>query len=140
MRILVFGNALVKEDSLPLRVLPQLKKVFPEIEFREFDTAEDLEKESGELIILDTVKGIRKVEIFSDVDSFSESPRYSLHDFDLLFSLKLLKKMKLVKKVTIIGVPAKSEMKKTIEGVSNAIRMLQVNNQLLTPERTSHLR
>jgi len=129
MKILVFGNSLVKEDSLPLQILPQLKKVFPEIEFREFDTAEDLEKETGELTILDTVKGIRKVKIFTEIDSFTDSPLYSLHDFDLLFSLKLLKKMKLVKKVTIIGVPSDKDREKTIEDVSNAIKKLILSNQ-----------
>jgi len=129
MRILVFGNALVEDDSTPILMLPQLKNTFPEIEFREFDTSEDLEKETGDLVILDTVKGIKKVKIFTDIDSFTDSPRYSLHDFDLLFSLKLLKKMKLVKKVTIIGVPSNKVRKKTIEDVSNAIKKLILSNQ-----------
>jgi Ni,Fe-hydrogenase maturation factor len=129
MKILVFGNPFIHGDSLPLRILPDLRKEFPEIEFREFDTAEDLEKETGDLVVLDTVKRIRKVKIFTEIDSFSDSPRYSLHDFDLLFSLKLLKKMKLVKKVTIIGVPSNKVRKKTIEDVSNAIKKLILSNQ-----------
>jgi len=83
-----------------------LRKACPGIEFREFDAAEDLENEGEELVILDTIQGIEKVMVFSDLDHFSDSPRFSVHDFDLLSYLKLLKKAGAVKKVTIIGIPA----------------------------------
>lgn len=105
MKILVFGNPLVSKDSLPLRLLPDLRKEFPSIEFKEFDAVEQLEDEGQELIILDSVDGIGEVKIFDDPDSFDESPRYSLHDFDLPVYLKLLKKLGKLKKVTIIGIP-----------------------------------
>ncbi|RLG20325.1 hypothetical protein DRN67_00275 [Candidatus Micrarchaeota archaeon] len=105
-RILVFGNPLVKEDSLPPKLLPKLRKEFPELEFVEFDAAENLESEGEELAIIDSVKGIERVRIIESIDSLYESKRYSMHDFDLAITLKLLKKMSLVKRVRIFGVPA----------------------------------
>ena len=104
-KILVLGNPLVDMDSLPLRMLPKLRKAFPEIEFVEFDAVEDLEKAGKEITLLDTVHGIKSVRVFHGIGSFSESPRLGMHDFDLPIYLKLLGKMGIVKKVTIIGVP-----------------------------------
>jgi Ni,Fe-hydrogenase maturation factor len=124
MKVLVFGNPLVKGDSLPLRMLPELRKAFPGIEFREFDAAEDLEREGRELLIIDSVRGIGKVGIYKDTDAFLESPRFSLHDFDLPIYLRLLKKAGIVEKVTIIGVPADGPEKETLAQAKAAIRMI----------------
>ena len=63
MKILVFGNMLVEADSLPLRLMPKLEKLLPSVEFKEFDTAENLEDEGRDLIILDTAFGIEKVNV-----------------------------------------------------------------------------
>ena len=103
--IYVFGNPLVKEDSLPLKLIDKLKKEFPYLKFKEFDTVEDLELEK-ELNIIDTVKGIKKVELIEDIDKIITDKIYSMHDFDLGYNLKLLKKMKMIDKVRIFGVPA----------------------------------
>jgi len=102
--IYVFGNPLVKEDSLPLRLIDKLRKEFPSLDFKEFDTVEDLELEK-ELNIIDTVKGIKKVELIEDVDKIVTDKIYSIHDFDLGYNLKLLKKMKMIDKVRIFGIP-----------------------------------
>jgi len=124
MKILVFGNPAVREDSLPLMLLPMLRQEFPRIEFREFDAVEDLEKEGKELVILDAVQGIDEVRVFDGVESFEESPRYSMHDFDLPVYLKLLKKMGIVKKATIIGVPMGWGQEKALDKVGKAIRKM----------------
>jgi len=124
MKILVFGNPAVREDALPLRLLPQLRKAFPEIEFREFDAVEDLEREGGELVILDTVQGIKKVKVFDGVESFEESPRYSMHDFDLPVYLKLLKKVGIVRSATIIGVPMAGEEAEVLADAEAVIRKM----------------
>jgi Ni,Fe-hydrogenase maturation factor len=110
MKIFVFGNPLISKDSVALKVLPELRAEFPEIEFIEFDTAELLEEFGDDLIILDSVVGIQKVQMFNGIDSFVESPRYSLHDFDLPIYLKLLNKLGKLKKVRIIGVPSDWEL------------------------------
>ncbi len=104
MKILVFGNPLVKEDSLPLLLLPQLRKEFPNIEFREFDSTEDLHKEGRNLVILDSAQGMKKAEIVG-LDSIRLDKIYSMHDFDLGCNLKLLKKMRMIDDARIIAVP-----------------------------------
>ncbi|OGI12399.1 hypothetical protein A3K64_01040 [Candidatus Micrarchaeota archaeon RBG_16_36_9] len=109
--VYVFGNPLVKEDSLPLKLINKLKKEFPSIEFKEFDTTEDLEIKK-ELNIIDTVKGIRKVELIEDIDKIITDKIYSMHDFDLGYNLKLLKKMKMIEKVRIFGIPVNMKEKK----------------------------
>ena len=112
--IYVFGNPLVKEDSLPLKLVEKLRKEFPSLEFKEFDTVEDL-KLGKELNIIDTVKGIKKVELIEDVDKIITDKIYSIHDFDLGYNLKLWKKMKMIDKVRIFGVPMKTNEKKVFE-------------------------
>lgn len=104
-KILVFGNPLVKKDSLPIRLLPELRQAFPEIEFKEFDAVEDLQNEGKILYILDSVEGINKVEVITDIDLLLVSKIYSVHDFDLGYVLKLMKKMGMVEQVAIFGVP-----------------------------------
>lgn len=119
--IYVFGNPLVKEDSLPLRLIDKLKKEFPSLQFKEFDTVEDLELEK-ELNIIDTVKGIKKVELIEDIDKIITEKIYSLHDFDLGYNLKLLKKMKMIDKVRIFGIPIKISEEEAFEQLCKVIR------------------
>jgi predicted metal-dependent hydrolase/Ni,Fe-hydrogenase maturation factor len=136
MDILVFGNALHKTDSLPLRLLPALKKEFAHVNFREFDTVEDLEGQGRELIILDVVKGIKHVEVIDAVERFENSPAYTLHDFDLALSLKLLTKIGKIEQVTVIGIPenmkkreATIELKKAIYPLVGESRKITINGK-----------
>ena len=110
MKVYVFGNPLLKNDSLPLKILPRLKKTLSLINFEIVDPNENFppEKEK-DLIILDTVFGIKKPMVL-DLDDPSLSfdrkkTMISPHDYDLLFHLLLLKKLKRINKVIIIGVP-----------------------------------
>lgn len=110
MKIYVFGNELVDNDSLPLKLLPQLKKNFPKITFVTVDPNENFPpKGEKNLIIFDTVFGIDKPMIlnFNDFEKNKNTP-ISPHDYDLLFHLLLLKKMKKLGKIIIIGVPPKT--------------------------------
>ncbi len=107
MKIYVFGNPLVKEDCLPLELSNQLKNKFKEIEFIPADPNENFPpKGEKDLVILDTVKGIKKPMLL-DLDDFEKKKKTPLspHDYDLLFHLLLLKKLKKINKVLIIGVP-----------------------------------
>jgi hypothetical protein len=123
-RILVFGNLLVKEESLPLELLPDLRKEFPSVEFVEFDAAEDLEKEvrDGGLVIIDSVKGLKKVALITDIDSIAENKIYTMHDFDLGMNLKLLKKMGMLESVKIFGVPTGYGKKKALKELTDLLR------------------
>ncbi|MEK7078801.1 MAG: hypothetical protein AAB929_01910 [Patescibacteria group bacterium] len=116
MKIYVFGNPLVKEDSLPLSMLPQLQKQFPDIHFIVVDPNENFPPEGErDLIILDTVKGISEVTLldYSDLAKIEKSP-ISPHDYDLLLHLLLLKKMEKINIVKIIGIPPTSNNKKVL--------------------------
>ncbi len=107
MKILVFGNPLVEQDSLALKLLPKLREKFLSIEFKELDPNENLEEEieDGKLRILDVVKGIDNVMIINDIDKLQVGKVYSMHDFDLAYNLKLLKKINKLKEVEIICLP-----------------------------------
>ena len=122
MKIYVSGNKLVKKDSLPLKIMPKLRKHFPEIEFKELDPTENLPSEN--LIVIDTVLGINKVKIFSDIDSFKSAINYSVHDYDFLFELKLNKKLGKLKNIKILGIPANLSEKEAFDQLKKEIERL----------------
>ena len=122
MKIYVFGNPLVKDDSIPLQILPQLKKKFREVEFVITDPNENFPPEGNkDLVILDTVKGIKK-PVLLDLDNFEKQTKtpISPHDYDLLFHLLLLKKMKKINSVKIIGIPSSPFHFKKMGGAGHA--------------------
>ena len=125
MKILVFGNALVEADSLPLRIMPRLQKLFPKVEFKEFDTAENLEDEGRDLLILDTAFGIESVTLIDDVDTLQMSKTCSMHDFDLPITLRILIKLKAIDSVKIIAIPAGYDEKKALSEIKEIIGNLQ---------------
>lgn len=128
--IYVFGNPWVREDSLPLKLIDKLKNKFPSLQFKEFDTVEDLEIDK-ELNIIDTVKGIKKVELIEDIDKIITGKIYSLHDFDLGYNLKLLKKMKIIDKVRVFGIPIKMNEKKAFLELCKLIVMILKKDEKL---------
>jgi Ni,Fe-hydrogenase maturation factor len=122
LKILVFGNILLKNDKLPVTMIEELQKEFADIEFQEFDTVEDLHKEGTTLYILDTVEGIEHVVTITEIDQLITNKIYSVHDFDLAYNLKLLKKANMIENVMIFGIPmamkkdqALKELKKIIK-------------------------
>jgi len=127
MKILVFGNPLVQEDSLAIKVSEKLKKLLPGVEFKEFDSAENLEEEGKNLLILDVAKGIDRVQIINGVENYQSGNIYSLHDFDLAMTLKLLKKMKKIDSVCVIAIPFDYSFAKAFKETENAILKLKAN-------------
>lgn len=124
MKILVFGNPLVKKDSLPLKLIPSLKKLFPSIEFIECDGIEDIQKYGKRLFILDTVEGIKEPCIIHLKD-IQRQKVLSMHDCDLGFNLLLLKKIGKIDDAVIIGVPMKMAKKAAENKVSSLISKLK---------------
>lgn len=129
VKILVVGNPLLKNDSLPLKILPKLKKVFQEIEFKEIDPSEDFQLEGKNLLIIDSAKGIGKVVLLEDLAKICNGKIFSLHDFDLGMTLKLLKKANLIESVKIICIPWKAQEKYAFLGTAKIIRKLMKNKQ-----------
>ena len=116
-----FGNPLLKEDSLPFLLAPQLRKEFPLIDFVEANSPDDID-EREEIMILDTAKGITKATVLNNIDALCSNRTCSLHDFDLGMTLKLMQKMGKLKKVKIFCIPmgyskakALTELKKLIK-------------------------
>lgn len=121
MKILVFGNPLVKKDSLAIELVPELKKLFPKIEFKELDAAENIEEEGRNLIVLDVAQGIDHVTLLEDLSILEAAPQYSMHDFDLALTLKILKKMKKIDSVKIIAMPMHYEKKKALKEIQKIV-------------------
>jgi hypothetical protein len=120
--IYIFGNPLLEEDNLPIKLAPKLRKLFPEINFVVKDPNENLWPENGQLYIIDTVVGIKKVQVIKDLDKIQLDKIYSLHDFDLGFNLKLLYKIGKLNTVVIFGVPSKITESNALEQIAKKIK------------------
>lgn len=118
----IFGNPLLDFDNLPILIVPELTKLFPEINFVVSDPNENLHPFDKTLNIIDTVINAEKTILITDIDRFDTQTLYSMHDLDLAFNLKLLKKIGLLKKVNIIGVPPHLSKDECIMQVSTMIR------------------
>lgn len=126
MRVYIFGNPLVQEDSAALSLRIGLMEKFPEVEFVTADPNDNFPP-PGEKnpVILDAVKGIPRTMLldFSDLASVEKSP-VSPHDYDLLLHLLLLKKMAKIETVKIIGIPYGSTapgLRKEIEAIISSL-------------------
>jgi len=105
MNILVFGNPLVEEDNLILKILPELMEQNPEIKFIHLDPTEDLEKYGEDIKIIDVVHGIKEPAIITDPEKLKTEKVSSMHDFDLAYNLKLLMQARKIKTIKILGIP-----------------------------------
>jgi hypothetical protein len=121
-KFLVFGNPIVAADSTPLRIIGKLRERFPGIEFREFDPNENLENEGRNLNIIDTIEGIDRVMLITDIASIKTQRVYSMHDFDLGHALKILKRLNYIDGVRIFGVPMGMGEKEALVQLTAAIR------------------
>jgi hypothetical protein len=118
MTIFVFGDEDVAADSLPVRILPELRKKCPRIDFLAKDPNEDFELPE-EAVIVDVVAGLKKVRVFNSLDDFQAPPHLTLHDFDLFSWLQLLKKVgKLPQKIKIIGIPPTISKEEAISSIA----------------------
>lgn len=120
-KIYVCGNVALEQDSMPFKILPELKHVLPAVDFIELDPSENF-PDDNPLFILDTVLDIDDVTVIEDVEKLADSPRISVHDSDLVFHLKWLKKMGNPKKVIIFGVPAAGDIKNLTAQLAAEIR------------------
>ncbi len=126
MKILVFGNPLIEEDSIPIKLIPSLKKEFPNIQFKEFETEEELKDEGKNLILMDAICGIKKTIIIEDIEQLDSNRIVSMHDFGLSHNLKLLKKIGYIDSVKIIGLPQKISIEDALKQVKEKIKSILV--------------
>lgn len=121
-KILICGNPIDPQDSLPIKLQTALTREFPDIQFEVFDPTEELPKTEKEPVIIDTIHGIQKVEKFTSLQDFKESPRISPHDYDLYINLMLLQKIGKIKGFTIIGLPPHYSKKQALEKLKEILR------------------
>jgi len=130
MKVSVFGNLDVKKDSLVVKMVPDLKKRFPEVEFVIEDPSEGLKPPAplgrgrpsdGLWVILDVAQGIDKIRVFEDISKLKTERKSSLHDYDVTTELKLLKKLGRVDKLKIVAVPMGMDRKKALKDIVNIL-------------------
>ncbi|KPJ85001.1 hypothetical protein AMJ57_04675 [Parcubacteria bacterium SG8_24] len=121
MRVFVFGNPEIAIDSLPLRLLPRLRRLFPQTDFVDVDPNEDWDIPE-EMTVIDTVIGLGAPNVFDDLRNFERSPAVTMHDFDALAYLRLLIKLGKLQRVTVIGLPPDIDEDKAIVAITEALR------------------
>jgi len=119
-KIFVFGNLLVENDSLALKVAERLKGQVKGIEFEAVESLDDVEKKE-DLYIMDVAFGIEKVQWIKDLEKLETKQPVSGHDFDLAIELKLLKKIGRIGKVKIVAIPAEYDLNKAVEEVKEML-------------------
>lgn len=120
MKIYVFGNQDLDYDNVPIRILPELQKIFPHITFELKDPNEELEVEDN-LTIIDAVHGIETATIFTDLKQFKSAPHISMHDFDLYSKLAFMQKLGKLRQFKIIGIPKNYDDKDAIQSIKDLI-------------------
>lgn len=106
MKISVFGNPIVEKDSILIKLLPILKKQFPQHEFILQDPTEDLDIPKKEWWIMDVVEDIDKITILDDPAILVRNKGIGVHDYDLTHEILLRRKIGTLPKIKIIAIPS----------------------------------
>lgn len=125
MRISIFGNPDYEPDSLPLKLLPHLKKKFPGVDFVITDPNELSMPNEKNWYCIDSVKGLKKVTVLSldDIKKLTKN-KVSLHDFDLGMHLFWAKKLKKDLQIKIIGIPPSLDFNAALKAVVKILAKL----------------
>ena len=123
--IYVLGNPLEERDNTVFALIPHLQKMLPDTHFTHIDPTEEWpDIENKKLILIDVVHGVDHISVFHDIREFADSPRFTVHDFDLTIALPLLIKLKKITSYTIIGIPQNTLEIREIEKLANIIKTL----------------
>jgi Ni,Fe-hydrogenase maturation factor len=124
MKIFVFGNEFLKNDSLAKEIVDELQ--IEDVEFVKCDSLTDIFDEN-EIVILDVVDKIEDVILIEDVNELKDNQICSLHDFDLSFFLQLKDRFGDLKKVKIIGIPMKGDKERLKKDVIKRVEEMDEN-------------
>lgn len=125
MKVYVFGNIDLPQDSSAITVAKKLNGKINNVEFVYVKPNSDLPfVDEKNVVIMDVIQGIKKVTILEDkdLDNLVLPPRTTAHDFDLGFQLKYLKKLGKIGEVKIIGLPMENSFK--MASVKNLLKQL----------------
>lgn len=123
MRILVFGNPYLEEDSKAVRIAKKLEKKLKETEFKITAEINDLLGEEYDAI-MDVAYGIKETTIINETEKLKKHKLISLHDYDVGFFLKLLKELGKLEKKPIIAIPITGEEEKTTKETEEIIKKI----------------
>jgi len=107
-------------DSLPVKMLPELKKKFPQHKFIFQDPNEEWPLDEP-FFVIDTVVGLPEPHVFDSIDDFEDTPKLSMHDFDALSNLRFLKKLGKLPEIKIIGLPVGISVEDTLEFATSTL-------------------
>ncbi len=118
--VLFFGSD-YSEDDTAFGVMDILrKKKLRGFEMVKCESVHDIPEE-GEVTIVDVVKGIDKVSLFTDIEAFSHFRSVSAHDIDLGTHLRIMREMGWPLSVRIIGIPFGMKPEEAAPGVEEFI-------------------
>jgi len=124
MNIYVFGNPLLEEDSLAIKLAEKLQreKAFRRFNFVYLDGAEEICEEN--MIILDVAKNIKDIQIITNLDQLYAGKFYTMHDADIALFLKLMQKIGKIRGIKIIAVPFDMNEKKAYTGLKKILEVI----------------
>lgn len=131
----LFGNPDFAPDALPIKLKDALQKRLPNFDFITKDPHEEWDLQKT-LIIIDTVQGIKRITTFTSLDQFQNTPRLTVHDFDLLTNLRWLAKLKKLPPFLVIGLPVGLSSQKAILEVSNILKNSTPTSSLKNARRS----
>ena len=124
----MFGNPLIEEDSLALRLAEKLEKekAFRDINFIYLDGTEEICEEK--MIMIDVAKGIEEIQIITDLEKLYADKIYTMHDADIALFLKLMQKVGKIHEIKIIAVPFDMDEEIAYRGVKKVLESSLKNN------------
>jgi hypothetical protein len=120
MEVWLFGNTDLETDALPVKLKPELERLFPKLAFTVRDPLDEW-PEQDKLIIIDTVRGLTEVRAFVSLGSFQSHPFVTMHDFDLLAELAWRQKMNKLPPFVVLGVPEGISAKQALEQLTSLL-------------------
>jgi hypothetical protein len=122
MNVYIFGNVTHSADAAAVRLIPILSARLPAIRFIHADPTEEwFGEDEPSVCIIDTVHGIDRITVFSDIGGFAATESVTVHDFDLATELTLLTKLGRIGRLTIIGIPVNAEPETVADTVVDRI-------------------
>ncbi|MCD6248607.1 MAG: hypothetical protein J7J17_04075 [Hadesarchaea archaeon] len=124
MKVLCFGSEILEGDKTAFEVCEILKGELQGVEFVRCEDPFEILKQKGEVLVLDVVKGLKKVE-FVPVIALKRKKMYTLHDLDLGFLLRLADSMQGEgPKIRVLGIPQGSKAEEVAEEVKRLLSSL----------------
>lgn len=135
-KVLCFGNEFIGKDKLAKKILPELRKKLPEVEFIPSQDPFEIfsyQKRGEELLILDKAN-VPRVTLIDDLEKIKEIKSSTSHDLDLGFFLKLMKNLNRKVKIKIICLPQKGNKEEIVKEVKEILDIKKDNSSNFNPK------